>query len=325
MGEATREFPDFELTRSWEMDFPPVAEGDEDLETYLKRAGFTEAQLDYTQRGFAGATAEAMRNISAESAIMDMQDDTWSTGDYRILEGYNSIHEFLSMGLNIHLNTVVETIAWDANGVQVHTTDGQTYVADYAVITLPLGVLQAGNVRFDPALPAEKQAAIKALRMGPVIKMVYRFDEPPLPEGKMALYSALNPCMWWSPSFGQPLAKSHVITAFVTADRARELLAMSEDEALETGVKVLRQELDRPDLRPTAMKMVDWVADPFSLGGYSVTTPGHSAAHQQLALPVDGRLFWAGEATAHTTWTATVHGAYDSGKRVAAEIGGLSG
>jgi len=318
MSDACRQSPDWAATRVW--DLPPVdPEDGEDFETYLRRIGFDDVRLSYVQRGFAGAAGEAMRNLDAGVAVEALRDHSTGRNDWRILDGYNRLHESWASGLDIRLNTVVERIEWDAEGVRVFAADGQPFEADRAVITLPLGVLRSNRVTFSPELPAEKREAIDRLRVAPVIKLVYRFAAPVLPEGVMALYSALNPCMWWSPSVGQPTGE-YVLTAFVTADRARELLALSEAGALERGVETLRAELGRPDLKPVEARMVNWVDDPYALGGYSVTPPGAREAHEALARPVSNRLFWAGEATAGPLWKATVHGAYASGCRAAAEI-----
>lgn len=318
MGDARLAAPDYALTRSWDVAFV-APEAGEDLERTLRRSGFSDVQLAYVQRGWAGAEGEALRNIDAEAALEEIRDRSNGVGDWRILDGYDRLLEHMAAGLTIHLNTEVEHIDWRGPGVRVTATNGAQYDADRVIITLPLGVLQAGRVRFTPALPAAKQDAIDRLAMGPVIKLVYRFAEPVLPEGRWALASAGNPCMWWSPSFGQP-SDEYVLTAFVTADRARELLALGETAALEKGVEALRVELNAPTLRPLAAKLVNWVDDPYALGGYSVTPPGAKPAHAALAEPTDARLYWAGEATAGHLWKATVHGAYASGCRAAAEV-----
>lgn len=318
MDAACRTTPDWAITRSWEL--PPVAPApNENLETYLRRIGFSEDQLAYTQRGFAGAAAEALRNLDAGVALDEMRDHSAGYGDWRILDGYNRLHERWAEGLDIWLDTVVVCIEWGEDGTRVITDCGQLFEADHILITLPLGVLKRGWVQFSPVLPPEKQDAIDRLRVGPVIKLIYRFETPVLPEGVMALYSALNPCMWWSPSFGQPSGDT-ILTAFVTADRARELLALGEAGALARGVETLRAELGQPDLEPLDARLVNWVDDPYALGGYSVTPPGAREAHEALARPIANRLFWAGEATAGPLWKATVHGAYASGCRAAAEI-----
>ena len=62
-----------------------------------------------------------------------------------------------------------------------------------------------------------------------------------------------------------------------------------------------------------------WAHDPFARGSYSHALPGHAGARAVLAAPVDGRLFFAGEATS-PGFFSTAHGARDSGERAAAEV-----
>jgi hypothetical protein len=72
---------------------------------------------------------------------------------------------------------------------------------------------------------------------------------------------------------------------------------------------------------PLAMIRTSWSADPWARGSYSFLPVGADPAlRAALAQPIDGRLFFAGEATSATA-PATVHGALESGRRVAAEVG----
>lgn len=317
MAEARASYPDFDVTRSWAL--PPIEPlPEEDLGTYLRRIGFTDAQIDYTRRSFANAAGDSLHVMSAVAAVAEMHEPSCGTGDFRIVDGYDSLVYSQAAGLDIHLEQVVQRIEWGGSRVRVVTHRGQ-FEGDQVVITLPLGVLQSGAVVFDPPLPAEKQAVLANLRMGPGIKLIYRFAEPILPEGIMAYYSPLNPPMWWSPAAGHE-EPYRVWTALATGDHCRELLKDGETAALQMGLETLRQELNRPDLTPVDQHLVNWTADPYALGAYSVALPGHSEARLELAEPIAGRLFWAGEATAAHKYAATVHGAYASGKRVAQEI-----
>jgi monoamine oxidase len=97
------------------------------------------------------------------------------------------------------------------------------------------------------------------------------------------------------------------------------MLALGETDAIEKGLNTLRVEFDKPDLQYVKARWICWPHDPYTLGGYSIALPGHAAARAKLAQP-SPPLFWAGEATAAHHEVATVHGAYNSGKRVAQEI-----
>jgi monoamine oxidase len=71
---------------------------------------------------------------------------------------------------------------------------------------------------------------------------------------------------------------------------------------------------------PLAMIRTSWSVDPWARGSYSFLPVGADPAlRAALAEPIDGRLFFAGEATSSTA-PATVHGALESGRRVAGEV-----
>ena len=73
----------------------------------------------------------------------------------------------------------------------------------------------------------------------------------------------------------------------------------------------------RKKLKPLAESR--WAHDPFARGSYSHALPGHAGKRAVLAAPVDGRLFFAGEATS-PNFFSTAHGAGDSGERAAKEV-----
>ena len=73
----------------------------------------------------------------------------------------------------------------------------------------------------------------------------------------------------------------------------------------------------RKKLRPLASTA--WELDPFATGSYSYALPGHAGERAKLATPVDGRIFFAGEATS-PNFFSTCHGALESGIRAAGEV-----
>jgi len=317
MRAACDQHPDFALTRTWAYDFPPPEAG-ENFAAYLVRIGFSPEQMRYVRRSFGNALGDEIDLVDARAALDEIQDRESGTGDYRLVEGYSAFYNALAQGLDIRLNSVVERIAWGADGVEVQCADGQRHQGRAAVVTLPLGVLQSGTVAFEPSLPADKLAALEGLHMGDSIKMIYVFEQPITEPHIMAVYSRLNPPMWWTPSAGRHV-QGQVWTAFVSGAWARELLALGEDGALQAGLEALRQELGQPDLQPAARYLQNWPHDPYARGGYSVVKAGHYGAREQLAAPTPP-LFWAGEASARTHQAATVHGAHLTGRRAAAEV-----
>jgi monoamine oxidase len=87
-------------------------------------------------------------------------------------------------------------------------------------------------------------------------------------------------------------------------------------QAIDEIVALLGSDFRRR-LKPLAESR--WAHDPFARGSYSHALPGHAGDRAILAAPVDGRIFFAGEATSPNFFT-TAHGARDSGERAAGEV-----
>jgi len=64
----------------------------------------------------------------------------------------------------------------------------------------------------------------------------------------------------------------------------------------------------------------DWQADVYSLGAYTYVPRGAIQASDELAVPVEGTLFFAGEHTDTSGHWGTVHAALRSGYRAAAQV-----
>ncbi len=320
MTEARATRPDFDQTRSWNLpDEPPLP--NESWRSYLVRIGFTPAQLRYVKRSWANACGESMRFLSA-AAMLEALAGGWrdKRGDYRVLSGYDAVVTGIAAGLDVRTEHPVTRVERSGRAVGLTIADREQLEVDAVVVTAPVGVLQSNSIDFAPELPEGKRLALRGLRMGPVIKLVYRFATPILPPDIMAVYSAKVPPMWWSPSFGHPAAddRSCVWTGFVSGDGAMDLLALEPDEALERALDGLEAEIgERPEVLDA--QLVSWPDEPWIRGGYSVTLPGHEGARALLA-EATPPVFWAGEATAAETGAATVHGAIDTGVRAAGEV-----
>ena len=98
-------------------------------------------------------------------------------GDATLPGGYAGLLDAAGDDLDIRLGAVARSIGRSDTGVVVEGPTGAVS-AEAAVVTLPLGVLAAGSVRFSPGLPPAARAAISRLRMGVLDKVYLRFPEP---------------------------------------------------------------------------------------------------------------------------------------------------
>jgi monoamine oxidase len=197
------------------------------------------------------------------------------------------------------------------------------------LVTLPLGVLQADDILFDPPLP-EKRNAARALAMGSVLKVVFRFREPfwedvlrfprsapSETEHKFFFTDAPFPTWWTSSPLQAPTLTGW--TGGGGAHRARNL-GEPVDVALGSLATMLGVRRARVDDELESAHFHDWDADPFARGAYSYVPAGALPAQKVLARPVEGTLFFAGEATAPNGHNGTVDGAIETGVRAAREI-----
>src|SRR5262249_11146371 len=115
--------------------------------------------------------------------------------------------------------------------------------------------------------------------------------------------------------FGRPLIEVYFGGRF-----ARELEAEGEAAFASFAIGQLASLLGEgiaKRLHPIAATA--WARDPYARGSYSHALPGHADARSVLAAPVDGRLFFAGEACRVHDFAAA-HGAYRSGLAAAGEV-----
>lgn len=98
-------------------------------------------------------------------------------GDAIFANGYSQIADTMLGGYDIALEHVVDRIAYGKLGVEVGISGKDSRQFDVAIISVPLGVLKAGIIDFQPSLPKKKLRAINDLGMGLLNKVYLKFDE----------------------------------------------------------------------------------------------------------------------------------------------------
>jgi len=236
---------------------------------------------------------------------------------YRLVEGYSALMGQLAEGVDIRLSTVVRRLEWSDDGVRA-VTDSDAYEAKRAIITLPLAVLQEGDVAIDPPLADDKQRAIAGLGAGANGKIILRFDERLWPDDLTLLLSGGDTQLWWRPGRCRD-EEAPIITAYFggsSVARFREL----GDEAPVAALRHLEEMLGRKlESHLEAARFIDWPADPYAKMSYSYIPPGGAGLRATLREPVADVLYFAGEAT-NPVRPACVHGAIDSGIEAARAI-----
>ena len=277
------------------------------------------AELDFA---VSGTYEMEYAGSAAQMSAWTIDDNESLPGDDALFPGgYVQIVDHLAKGLDIRLKKVVTRVNWRGPGVTITLGNGETLSADHVIVTVPLGVLKAGSIAFDPPLPAPKQQAISRIGMGLLNKAWLRFDRVYWPAA-YDWHSFLSPDKGrWSEWVSlAKIAQTPVLLAFSAADRADRIEKMSDAQIVADAMQAARTMFGSSIPDPIAVQITRWRADPFALGSYSFNAVGSSNADRSaLARSERGLLYFAGEAT-NARYPGTVHGALISGQASAGAI-----
>jgi monoamine oxidase len=327
------------------------SENDMSFADYLTHAGIDSVDAEAATAYVEGFNA-ADRAIIGTAALAKQQcaeDEIQADRLFHVRSGYDQIPQVLAREIErtrnpILLDRHVRRVAWSEGAVSIHAEDSRnlasTLHAKRAVVTLPLGVLQTGTVRFDPE-PATLLAHARRMRMGTVIRATlvfssrfWRDDDLPAARSELAaelkqlsflLTSQLTPATWWT---AMP-EDSPIITGWVGGPRAEILqneLRMGGDSemqltlwlrTLSTAFGMSERALTR---QLTSWHAHDWSADECARGAYSYVPAGALDASDKMSIPIAGTLYFAGEHTDTSGHWGTVHGALRSGLRAARQV-----
>ncbi len=313
---------------------------DESVDRFLRRF-----EGDETTREAAAAVRAFVEGFdAADPAIASARAMAveWRSGvDFataRPLGGYRRMFGHLrdacaAAGVQIRLSTIVRRISWRRGIVAIDANccgESQTIHARAAILTLPVGVLlHSGDetaIAFDPSLPSAKIEALRSIEMGHVVKVALSFRTAFWERIRNGRYrdAAFFRCerqpfpAYWT----QLPVRSELVVAWVGGPRAIALNGVAEADLIERALNGFGALFNQPELVRKAFEgglTHDWSRDPFARGAYSYVAVEGGDARAALATPVDGTLFFAGEATSTDGQGGTVNGALETGERAAAE------
>lgn len=296
----------------------------------------------------SGFNAADPNRVGVHWLVQGMKAEERIEGDraFRSARGYEDLLDYFrddikKRNVTLRTGTVVQAVKWSRHQAEIKAIESsqtRKVFANRVLITLPLGVLQAGSndvgaAIFDPPLPEQKLKAMQKLIMGAVIRVTLRFkrrfwDDISVlgePAKTLAEMSFLFSDDEWFPTWWTNMPERQpIITGWAPFKSGENLSGKSYsfviDRALQTLGRLLRVE-------PSSLSGLledgyfhDWQSDPFSRVAYSYGAVGADGAQQDLGSPMENTLFFAGEATDTSGHNGTVHGAIASGQRAATEI-----
>lgn len=273
--------------------------------------------------GFDVADPHDVSVFSIRDEWMNEQEE-----QYRIPGGYNQLVQYLQKactadGCVIHTASVVKTVRWQPNRVEVTTAGKQTFTAQKLIITTPLGVLQAPDkhttaITFEPAIDAQTQA-IQQIGFGSVVKVMLQFSTPFWLEYRKDIGFLLSEeavPTWWT----QLPDTTPLLTGWVGGPQATRFKDTSEqaivEQALQSLANIFTMRVEQVKALLTAAHVVKWQSNSFSLGAYSYSKLFTEAARKLLNQPVQDTIYFAGEGLYEGEAGGTVEAALYSGYSV---------
>ncbi|KAM6067358.1 peroxisomal N(1)-acetyl-spermine/spermidine oxidase isoform 2-T2 [Chlamydotis macqueenii] len=278
--------------------------------------------------------------------------------------GYSSLPDRMVSALPegvILLNKAVRTIRWRGSfreegdelrdfPVRVECEDGDAFLADHVIVTVPLGFLKERHQDFfQPPLPERKAEAIRRLGFGTNNKIFLEFERPfwePQQQLLQVVWEDESPLQepsadleanWFKKLIGfvvlqPPEQHGHVLCGFIAGKEAEYMEMLSDAKVLTTMTHLLRTLMGNPCLpAPRSILRSRWHSAPYTQGSYSYVAVGSSGDDidalaqplpEDLEDPQPLQLLFAGEAT-HRTFYSTTHGALLSGWREAERLNRL--
>ncbi len=165
--------------------------------------------------------------------------------DLIVLGGYGGLADHLAEGLDIRLGAAVRTVSSNDDGAELNFDNGESFSCDRVVVTVPLGVLAAGDISFNPPLPDTHQNAIDTMRMGLLDKVWFVFPEQFWSNDSLIWNRIDEPGVpfreWYNLA---PLTGKPVLLALNGGRTARAWAERSDDEVRVAAMDALQQFID---------------------------------------------------------------------------------
>jgi len=252
--------------------------------------------------------------VSARDAMSQVMNGC----DWPVRDGLGRMMERLGDGMPVSLNTVAQEVDCSPRDHVVVRTNKGTLTGRAVLVTVSIGILQSGLIRFHPGLPAATLAAIDGFSPGVANRVALYFDRDVFgdaPSNMTIVDGDAEPLAIHIPSFGFTYVVGQTGGRFAShLTRAGQKAATNY--VLDRVAAVFGAGIRKHFVRSIVSA---WDTDPWVLGAYASVKPGHVGARDALAQPVADRLFFAGEAVG-MPMVATCGGAYWSGTQAIGRI-----
>ncbi len=304
--------------QSW--DQPPLIKMDQfSLAGYLKQQGASEGAVEL----FKNTMWFAAKPEETSGLSMAVSDAGLFMGGtpFTLKGGNDKLPREMAKRLqdNIQYNVVVDKVKDTGEEVVVSAkVNGNTreFSADEIIVTFPLKVL--GKISFEPALPAEKLAAIKDIPVMNINRTYLQVDEPFWKKNDLSgvVYTdldvrAISPIL----NSENPDSNPAILESMVAGPFATKIENISDEKVKSMMKDSVKKVFPGFEDHFQKAHVKGWSKDPYALGGPSWPAPGDVSAHLENLQAPHGKIHFAGEHT--SILRSTMEGALRSGVRAA--------
>ncbi|MEQ8712144.1 MAG: FAD-dependent oxidoreductase [Cyclobacteriaceae bacterium] len=236
---------------------------------------------------------------------------------------YGFFEEYIapSIANKISYNTIVQSIDYSGDQVVI-TTQNREYVADKVIVSVPLKILQDGDIDFIPELPQNKLDAIANTIIWEGFKAFFEFSERFYDDGfEYPITSSVDgEKIYYDATLGQNSSKN-IIGLFVVGKPALDFTSLSDNE-LKTAILDELDAIYAQQATPNYIKHIsqNWDEEPFIRSGY-MTDHADWRTVRELGNPVAGKLHFAGGPYTDGEDWVSVHAAARSARKAIVELG----
>uniref|UniRef100_M4B442 Amine oxidase domain-containing protein n=1 Tax=Hyaloperonospora arabidopsidis (strain Emoy2) TaxID=559515 RepID=M4B442_HYAAE len=351
-GERYEEFVKFNssVARLSEIENIDRIPFEKSMRDYFDEVGLSSSMMKLCEAGYANTAGGPLDDISMratcryEKQWIELEDE----GDYRAVPSFTRFVEHFADGVTTRLNWPVTSVDYSqSNRIVVTGTSGRQLSCSTLVVTVSTAVFS--KIAYTPPFPEIKIKAVNSFdmrRAGKVLLHVSRRFWPEDAHG-VVCSDCFLPEFWFNSTQGIGHLKpngdklctgmeankhedgktQYLITGFVSAAYAETFVGVPHEKIFEGFLDQLDMIYGNVDEPCPAHKFFvkgmykDFGNEPWIGGGYAFPRVGQSdSASQDLAAPVDNRIFFAGEATAYEQPGMSVHAAVDTGTRASDQV-----
>ncbi|WP_207491394.1 flavin monoamine oxidase family protein [Aridibaculum aurantiacum] len=263
---------------------------------------------------------ESIRHVSAYAAMAEYAESSEKNEmDFKIKGGNSKLAEALATKIgkgNILLDHTVTSVDQRGTKVKVTCANGKTFTADKIICTLP--TFAVSKVQWLPALPADKQHALRSLQYARINKHPVLFNDRFWPED-FDMVTDTPAHYFYHATKNQP-GSNGVLISYTIGDKAAVIA--NQDEAFHKAT--IKQAL-QPAFGNIEEKMLQhfnyyWGNDKHTRGAYALYKPGQWFTLMPVLKKPFLHTHFAGEHLAD--WQGFMEGAINTGEEAAKRVVG---